>query len=102
MGGKHKKCKFIDGCLLIASFGYKDGTGTKFCSKHKENNMVNLLCKLCDCGKSRPTYNFEGLFANFCKDCKTDQKRKYIERKKKEKETKNIVVEEENIENIET
>ena len=31
MGGKHKKCKFIDGCLLIASFGYKDGTGTKFC-----------------------------------------------------------------------
>ena len=72
MGGKHKKCKFIDGCLLIASFGYKGGTGTQFCSKHKADNMVNLLCKLCNCGKSRPTYNYEGIPANFCKDCKSD------------------------------
>ena len=70
MGGKHKKCKYIDGCLLIASFGYKDGTGTQFCSKHKEERMVNLLCKSCKCGKARPTYNFEGLSANFCKECK--------------------------------
>ena len=46
MGGKHKKCKFNGGCLLTASFGYKDGTGTQFCSKHKDEDMVNLLCKL--------------------------------------------------------
>ena len=72
MGGKHKKCKFIEGCLLIASFGYKDGTGTQFCSKHKTDGMVNLLCKLCHCGKARPTYNYEGNSANFCKDCKED------------------------------
>ena len=72
MGGKHKKCKFIEGCLLIASFGYRDGTGTQFCSKHKADGMVNLLCKLCHCGQVRPTYNYEGKSANFCKDCKED------------------------------
>jgi hypothetical protein len=33
--------------------------------------MINLLCKLCSCGKARPTYNFEGLSANFCLECKT-------------------------------
>ena len=72
MGGKHKKCKFADGCLLIASFGYKDGTGTQFCSQHKEIGMINLLCKLCACGKSRPTYNYKSLTANFCKECKEE------------------------------
>lgn len=72
MGGKHKKCKSTEGCLLIASFGYRDGTGTKFCSKHKNHGMVNLLCKLCSCGKSRPTYNFNGLTANFCATCKKE------------------------------
>ena len=72
MGGKHKKCKFIEGCLLIASFGYRDGTGTQFCSKHKADGMVNLLCKLCHCGQVRPTYNYEGKSANFCKECKED------------------------------
>jgi hypothetical protein len=69
MGGKHKKCKFSGGCLLTASFGYKDGEGTQFCSKHKEYDMVNLLCKNCECGRARPTYNFEGLKARFCKEC---------------------------------
>lgn len=72
MGGKHKKCKSDEGCLLIASFGYKDGTGTQFCSKHKTDRMVNLLCKLCHCGKVRPTYNYEGNPANFCIECKED------------------------------
>jgi|LauGreSuBDMM15SN_2_FD.fasta_scaffold03587_2 hypothetical protein len=72
MGGKHKKCKFSEGCLLIASFGFRDGKGTQFCSKHKSNGMLNLLCKLCDCGLSRPTYNYPGLTANFCKECKED------------------------------
>lgn len=57
MGGKHKKCKSTEGCILIASFGFKDGTGTQFCSKHKLEDMVNLLCKLCKCGKARPTWN---------------------------------------------
>ena len=66
----HKKCKFGESCLLTASFGYRDGKGTQFCSKHKESKMVNLLCKSCECGKSRPTYNYDGLSANFCKECK--------------------------------
>ena len=39
----HKKCKFSGGCLLTASFGYKDGTGTQFCSKHKDDDMINLF-----------------------------------------------------------
>jgi hypothetical protein len=73
MGGKHKKCKFIEGCLLTASFGYKDGTGTQFCSHHKIPDMVNLLCKLCQCGKARPTYNYEGISPKFCKECKEDK-----------------------------
>jgi hypothetical protein len=73
MGGTHKKCKFISGCLLTASFGYKDGTGSQFCSQHKVFDMVNLLCKLCQCGKARPTYNYEGKYAKFCKECKEDE-----------------------------
>jgi hypothetical protein len=71
MGGTHKKC-FYEGCGLIASFGFCKMTGTKYCSKHKEDGMVNLLCKLCQCGTARPTYNYEGLSANFCKLCKKD------------------------------
>lgn len=71
MGGKHKKCK-SDGCVFIASFGYNKETGTKYCSKHKETGMINLLCKLCVCGTSRPTYNLPGLTARCCFKCKTD------------------------------
>jgi hypothetical protein len=72
MGGKHKKCLEVE-CNLIASFGFNKIIGTKFCSKHKEEGMINLLCKLCSCGKSRPTFNYEGLSANFCKECKSDE-----------------------------
>ena len=68
----HKKCKFVDGCQLIASFGHRDGKGGQFCSKHKTYNMINLLCKLCECGRARPTYNYEGKTANFCSECKED------------------------------
>jgi hypothetical protein len=71
MGGRHKKCQ-AENCSLIASFGHNKTIGTKFCSNHKEEGMINLLCKLCSCGKARPTYNYEGLSANFCKDCKDD------------------------------
>ena len=71
MPKSHKKCTNIDGCGLIASFGFNKKEGTKFCSKHKEAGMINLLCKLCSCGKARPTFNIEGLTSNFCKDCKT-------------------------------
>lgn len=72
MGGKHKKCQETN-CGLIASFGFNKILGTKYCSKHKDEGMINLLCKLCHCGKSRPTYNHIGLTANFCKECKTDE-----------------------------
>lgn len=72
MGGKHKKC-IGDGCVLIASFGYNKETGTKYCSKHKETGMINLLCKLCVCGTSRPTYNLPGLTASYCFKCKSDE-----------------------------
>ena len=71
MGGKHKKCQDPN-CGLIASFGLNKIIGTKYCSKHKEEGMINLLCKLCACGKVRPTYNYEGESANFCKECKED------------------------------
>ena len=78
MGGKHKKCMYTNNddvdekCKFIASFGTNKILGTKFCSKHKEPGMINLLCKLCICGKARPTYNLEGLSANFCLQCKTN------------------------------
>lgn len=68
MGGKHKKC---EKCGLIASFGYRE-SGTQFCSKHKVPDMINLLCKLCMCGRARPTYNYEGISANFCNSCKSE------------------------------
>lgn len=68
----HRKCKFAEGCNLTASFGFRDGKGTQFCSNHKDDQMINLICKLCHCGKARPIYNLEGLPANFCKDCKTE------------------------------
>jgi hypothetical protein len=71
MGGKHKKCQEPN-CGLIASFGFNKLIGTKYCSNHKDEGMINLLCKLCKCGKARPTYNFEGLSANFCKECKEE------------------------------
>ena len=75
MGGKHKKCIYTEndgkGCKFIASFGFNKQMGTKYCSKHKEPEMINLLCKLCSCGKARPIYNFEGLSANFCFQCKS-------------------------------
>jgi hypothetical protein len=73
MGGKHKKCKNEGGCGLIASFGFNKTIGTEFCSKHKTEGMINLLCKLCSCGKARPTYNLPGIPANYCKECKTDE-----------------------------
>lgn len=71
MGGTHKKC-FHEGCVLIASFGFNKKSGTKYCSKHKEDGMINLLCKLCQCGTARPSYNYKGLSANYCKLCKED------------------------------
>ena len=71
MGGTHKKC-IGDSCNLTASFGYNKDIGTKYCSKHKEPGMINLLCKLCACSTSRPTYNLPGLKANYCSKCKTD------------------------------
>jgi hypothetical protein len=67
----HRTCKQEE-CKLTASFGYRDGKGTQFCSKHKETEMINLLCKLCECGQHRPTYNYAGLPSRFCKDCKED------------------------------
>jgi hypothetical protein len=72
MGGKHKKCKSVEECDFIASFGFRDGIGTQFCSRHKLEGMVNLLCKSCECRLSRPTYNYKGLSANFCSQCKKD------------------------------
>ena len=72
MGGKHKKCKSAEECGFIASFGFRDGTGTQFCSRHKLDGMVNLLCKSCECGLSRPTYNYEGKSAAYCKDCRLE------------------------------
>lgn len=71
MRGYHKKCQ-SENCNLIASFGFNKLTKTKFCSAHKEEGMINLLCKSCQCGKARPTYNYEGLSANFCKLCKEE------------------------------
>ena len=68
MGGKHKKCF----CGLTASFGYSKAEGTEFCSKHKEEGMINLLCKNCVCGKSRPSFNYEGLAPKYCLQCKLE------------------------------
>jgi hypothetical protein len=45
----------------------------KFCSECKNENMIDVKHKKCQCGKCQPTYNYKGLVAEYCVSCKTEQ-----------------------------
>jgi hypothetical protein len=45
------KCGFKDCTVKKALFGFKNDKA-KFCSKHKEDGMINIVEKKCFCGKS--------------------------------------------------
>jgi hypothetical protein len=48
------------------------GEKTKFCATHKSEDMVDVVNVKCDCGKSQPRWNFQGLKARYgrCSKCK--------------------------------
>jgi hypothetical protein len=69
-------CKF-DGCLNTngkrkrASYNF-EGLTPKYCSKHKDINMINVGSKLCKCGK-RPSFNVpENNIPEYCKICRLE------------------------------
>jgi hypothetical protein len=63
-----KLCDF-ETCRLRATYGLN--RNQLRCSKHKTNEM-KLSSHLCHCGKAIPTYNIEGLKAEYCASCKTN------------------------------
>jgi uncharacterized protein YheU (UPF0270 family) len=64
-----KLCNFLN-CRKRASYG-KTRTSLERCVLHKEN--MKLCAKICNCGKSRPSYNdHEENVGICCKSCKTD------------------------------
>jgi EsV-1-7 cysteine-rich motif len=64
------KCNKND-CKRKATTNYK-GSPPLVCGFHKENGMVNVN-QLCNkCYNKHPVFNLEGLKAEYCKDCKTD------------------------------
>jgi hypothetical protein len=62
-----KLCEF-ETCRKRATYGKTNKPVN--CKEHKTNEM-KLSCHLCDCGKAIPTYNIEGLNAEYCVLCKT-------------------------------
>ena len=59
-------------CGKHASFNSLGETKGRFCSKHKEINMVDVTHKTCEeagCN-IRPTYNISGGKARFCEEHK--------------------------------
>jgi hypothetical protein len=65
------KCGFKDCPVKKALFGFENDK-PKFCSKHKENGMIDLYNSKCFCKKSRPTFGLEGTKATHCNECKTE------------------------------
>jgi glycogen debranching enzyme len=59
------RCKYIfkdeNKCGTTALYNYKDEKQGKYCSKHKKENMIDVISKRCkeqDC-ETRPSYNYK-------------------------------------------
>jgi len=69
------KCKGIlkngEKCGKRASFNVQ-GEPARFCKNCANDNMVNVVSKMCECGKARPSFNIPGKKATHCVDCKRD------------------------------
>ena len=46
--------------------------------------MINVKLKRCHCGKTQPIFNYQGLKAEYCSECKLDDMIN-LKNKKKEK-----------------
>ncbi len=61
------KCKY-EGCSVKrAIYGYDT---PKYCLKHKEPNMKNIVDKKCFCGKVIASFGWEGEKTTHCNECK--------------------------------
>jgi len=63
---KSNVCQKKD-CKKRPTFNY-EGLSAKYCSEHKEKNMIDVIharCHEINCNKI-PTFNYEGLPANYC------------------------------------
>lgn len=74
---RSKRCCQTVGCGREASFNFEQSSERIYCTKHKQDGMVNVknknsLCRADGC-KSRPSYNVEGSARPlFCVTHKTD------------------------------
>ena len=64
-----KLCEF-ETCRIRATYGI-DKNPIR-CNQHKETNM-RLCSGLCNCGKNLPNYNFDGMPAKYCSECKLEE-----------------------------
>ena len=62
-----KLCEF-ETCRSRATYGINRDPIR--CFQHKETYM-KLSSVFCNCGKNLPNFNYEGLTAKFCSECKT-------------------------------
>ena len=63
-----KLCEF-ETCRNRATYGIN--CHPLRCFGHKKDSM-KLSCTICKCGKNFPNFNYEGLNARFCSECKTN------------------------------
>jgi hypothetical protein len=66
------KCQFKDCTVKRAYFGFEN-ENPKFCSKHKEDGMIDLIHPKCvKCKDKRPCFGLEGEKPTHCNDCKEE------------------------------
>jgi len=63
-----KLCNYLN-CRNRATYGKCNGQPLR-CKEHKDD--LKYASQLCYCGKSRPSFNYEGKPAEYCKDCAKD------------------------------
>jgi hypothetical protein len=64
-----KRCKY-EGCYTLPTYGIK-GEAAEYCQSHSLEDMVDVYHKMCfTCGKSRASFNDDGLKPMFCNTCK--------------------------------
>lgn len=65
-------CQQQDCSVKSACFGFKDDN-SRYCSKHKKPDMIDLVHKRCFCGKYQPSFGLKNGKATHCSKCKTSE-----------------------------
>jgi hypothetical protein len=81
-----------DTCQTTPAYNYKGCSYGLYCSKHKQENMINVknrICKIENCNK-RPIYNFENEKALYCSEHKQENMINVVTIKCNEKNCKTI------------